>query len=195
MSTIKAINIQHPSASSPNIVLSSTGNVTGTGLDLINKTDFSASSTINVNNCFSSAYRAYRIVLANVAPSTGLSVYFKYRSSGSDITGPYYQGCTKTTQVATGTYLGNSASSVYLASSNSSADAHMLITIDLGYPSPSGNYKGMTISSAGAGGGYAEFIYGGCVTTASGVFDGFSLSTSTGTITGTVCVYGYRSVG
>jgi hypothetical protein len=84
MSTLKLNYLQHPSSSTTNITLASTGAVavngamTGAGLDLITPTSiaysggsasvsggavtFSAASTVSVNNCFSSTYDNYRIV-------------------------------------------------------------------------------------------------------------------------------------
>lgn len=88
MSTIKATNIQHPSAGSPSLVLSSDGGMvasglTGAGLDLITSETFSDESAVSIDNCFTATYEAYRYLIYGTN-STAQNLNFRLRSSGSD---------------------------------------------------------------------------------------------------------------
>jgi len=104
MSTLKTTNLQHPSAASPAIVLSSDGDatysgvhdfsaatVTGApqGLVHINTTYFSAVSAVNLNNVFSSDYDNYA-VLFNTDLAGGADPTFRYRVGGVDDSGSNY---------------------------------------------------------------------------------------------------------
>jgi hypothetical protein len=103
MSTLKAINLQHPTASTANITLSNTGgialngSVSGGGMDLITPTSvagtgvtvsggavsFTAASTVSVNGCFTSAYSSYLYMLDCTATGGG-GMTFRYRTGSSD---------------------------------------------------------------------------------------------------------------
>jgi hypothetical protein len=63
------------------------------GLVLINKTDFTSATTININNCFSSTYENYRILL-NFSSFTGGNdlLNFRWGTSGTiNTTSNYYR--------------------------------------------------------------------------------------------------------
>lgn len=54
-----------------------------TGMTLVHQQDVTASSTLSINNCFTSTYRNYQVMIAGLSTSnTGM--YFRYRSAGSD---------------------------------------------------------------------------------------------------------------
>jgi len=58
----------------------------GGGMVLINKTDFTASAAVNVNDVFSATYNVYRIILNNVSSSGAGMLGLRLRVSGSDLT-------------------------------------------------------------------------------------------------------------
>lgn len=83
MSTLKTTNIQHPSAVDPAIVLTSAGNFVGAGLDLIVNQSLSSSASVSINNCFTSAYKNYRIVLSGAMASVN-GITIRLRVGGVD---------------------------------------------------------------------------------------------------------------
>lgn len=112
MSTLKAINLQHPTASTANITLSNTGgialngSVSGGGMDLITPTsvagtgvtfsggaiNFSSATSVSVNGIFSSSYENYelRINVTN-SSTTGAFLNVRMRTGGSDESGANYK--------------------------------------------------------------------------------------------------------
>ena len=197
MSTLKTTNLQHPSAASPNVVMGSTGSVavagalTGAGMDLVNKTDFSSVSTISFNNVFSSTYDNYRIVL-DITPSTAANLYARIRGAGADnvnATGYetralYWQGTTVGAETGTQSYWD-------LRGVNSGLRNSFIIDV----------YGPNQVRATNATGSCAVYVSGvGYVGRSFALnqdvlygFDGFTLYPSTGTMSGTSRVYGYRN--
>jgi hypothetical protein len=62
-----------------------------TGLVLINATSFSAQSSANINNVFSSTYESYRIIVEATAANNA-NVFFRFRSGTTDLSTGYYGG-------------------------------------------------------------------------------------------------------
>ena len=110
MSTLKATNLSHASAASPNIVLDSAGKVTfggavaGAGMDLITPTSvagtgvtlsggqvsFTTAPTISVNGCFSATYDTYRVVINSLDSTAAAAILLRLRVAGTDNTGANY---------------------------------------------------------------------------------------------------------
>jgi hypothetical protein len=163
---------------------------TNGGMVLINKTDFSASGTINLNNIFSSTYDNYLLKI-DYTSSTSLGVSMRMRLSGTDNSSSLYYN-----QILT-------ADNTTVSASKSNAQTSVLIGygntdrsyIDLNVYSPA--IARATIGSAnlgenlnGTANAFRFFGWGHNVATA---YDGLSIFTNTGNITGTVRVYGYRN--
>ena len=87
MSTIKATNIQHPSAASPNLVLASDGSVSGGaglgGLVHLHTESFSAVSSVSIDNVFSSTYDNY-LISTQYDTSGSVTLRVRFRASGTD---------------------------------------------------------------------------------------------------------------
>jgi hypothetical protein len=158
------------------------------GLTLINTTTFSAVSSQSVNNVFTSAYANYKIDLTITAKSANSAVDLRYRAGGVDnSTSNYYYGATvarSTSSIdANG---GNGISSFVMLYSNVSQCGG---TYQIYSPQLANNtlatYQGM----GGDVSTYFSFT-GACQFIANTVFDGFSVSAASGTITGTIRVYG-----
>jgi hypothetical protein len=203
MSTLKATNLSHASAASPNIVLDSAGKVTfggavaGAGLDLITPTSvagtgvtlsggavsFSGSTSVSVNNCFTATYDNY-FVIDTHTNSTTAENQIRLRAAGTDSSANYnvrlalmqsvYGTATSTTLFRLGD--GGSELGVYQTTFTRSFLAE-----------PTSLY------SCGNDGGATSLYASGGIHTASTSYDGFSLIASTGTITGTLRVYGLRN--
>lgn len=168
---------------SPTSIANSGGTATSTG----GVTTFTTVNSVSLNGVFTSTYRNYRIILRG-AGSTGLSVNLRYRAAGSDASGSEYRFSTFfwTAAGATGNYAnGNTATSAQVAAGVGTAP--FASSFDVYNPQA-------TILTTHSGHGMYDIngytLYSHYNVTTS--FDGFTLLASTGTITGTVYVYGYR---
>lgn len=161
------------------------------GMVLVNKTDFSGAATVSVNNCFTTAYQNYRIIV-NAANSTGSSydLNMRGRSNGIDNSGAIYYdwyGYGTTTWS-----VGRTNAATFLrtgvtgnAGNNSTVRIDVMVTIpgQLSVASQSTGYDG-----SGMFGSITSALTGG-----SNSFDGFTIYSYSGNISGTLRVYGYRN--
>ena len=198
MSTVKATYIQHPSASSPNFTLAADGStaaagLTGAGLDLITTESPSAQSIVNISACFTSAYDNYLIVY-DLAGSTNADLTMQLRNSGSNITAANYQW------IATGYDNGGNSRDGYATGQTSwnlgrvtSASVGTLGTVNIYNPLVSRNphHTLLTFYYNNTTGTTILRTYG-LRYGADQAHDGFSLAASTGTMTGTIRIYGYK---
>jgi hypothetical protein len=149
---------------------------------------FSGASSVSLNGCFTSIYDNYKILINISSASASSSVFMRLRASGTDNSGAtVYQ---RSGYASTPSSLSNSyaaASSWFVGALNNGvsqkvpmeildpfktiATAGYLTTFD----QPTNNSNGLNM----------VHIDGTS-------FDGFTLFTGTGTITGTVSVYGYK---
>lgn len=185
------------------VTLAGTGAVTGTssinglamptdsiisGMVLINKTDFSIASSLSINNCFSSIYNNYFIFLQAQHVSTTDNIQFKLRSSGTDNSANYAWVYTNNDNALT---TGRSTSQTYAAIGKIGNGMIDSIGIDITNPYVATNtaYRSRNYSSYNG-----SFIsdFGGFHASAS-QYDGITIFTSVGTITGTVRIYGMRN--
>jgi hypothetical protein len=159
------------------------------GLTLITSESFSAVSSVSINGCFTSTYANYRLMIyADYSANTSLDM--RLRSSGSDNSNSTYSS-----YVGRGAYdnsgvsalTGNAANRFQVETSSAGTEPSVL-ACDLFSPQAAANTYLLTIGAgetrAGSGGG--KFA-------ASTSFDGFSIFPASGTITGTIRVYGYRN--
>ena len=199
MSTLKATNLSHPSAASPNVVLGSTGSVavagalTGAGMDLINKTDFSAVSSVSLNNVFTSTYDNY-VISWKVSSSTQGDLSMRFRTAGTDNTASNY---TYSNGFVSGGTFGS-------AGFNNAGTTSYLFAYNGGSGGSSGQIS--VYSPFLADGTYTihDWVYrlssnehvrsmGSSKYNAATSFDGFTMYPASSTITGTIRVYGYRN--
>jgi hypothetical protein len=165
----------------------------GGSLVLVSSSTFSASSAVNVNNCFSSTYQNYRIVMQlDSASADNSQIAFRMRSSGTDSTTGYsFWGFEpNSTSVTIYSFIASSAN--YGAFGYQGAKGG-LYTLDFGNPFAAKrtsyvcNYSAChsTLATiAGTGNGTHD------VATS---YDGFSIIAAAGNITGTIRVYGYAN--
>lgn len=165
------------------------------GLVFITASTFSASTAVNVNNCFTSTYDNYRIVVAVDSVSTTNGVNLRLRASGTDNSSSnyYYNGphIVSSSSVSVDVYRssGLATSFVVIHSDNNGSGN---CSLDLFNPARSVrtmiastfiNQNSTDMRMASPAGLMS-------VTTS---YDGFSLIPTTGNITGNVRVYGYRN--
>ena len=194
MSTIKTTHLQHPSASSPNLTLASSGAVeingsmTGAGLDLITTQSFSAVSSVSLDNCFTGIYDNYR-VLVNATRSASAELSIRMRLSGSDIsTATYNRQYIR----ASGTTVFSTSQSSQTGMSLTANNAATQGVFDATIYSPS-KAEVTFMTSLGRQISVGYIFFHSSTQTDSTAFDGMTLRCDSGTITGTVSVYGYAN--
>jgi hypothetical protein len=158
------------------------------GMVLINTTTFSAASTVSVNNCFSSAYDVYRLVL-QFTTSASTTIAYRHRASGTDSTGNTYYNRIASLGASYATSGGASTIGTFVG--DTAAGYQSLVSADFGGVRTSGLKTVASISHSPSGTTY--FLAASSQNTDSTVFDGITVSPSSGTMTGTLRVYGYRN--
>jgi len=163
------------------------------GLQYITQATMSTGST-SINNCFSSTYRNYRIIVNLTGVSAeSAALYFRLRASGTDNTTTNYKVAlanisTTGTVGSTIDNGGNAATLSFIAS----ASVDNYFTLDVNGP----NTVQRTLGSVQTM-GYDSTAWvqrtGGFYFDTGAVFDGITFFTNTGTVNGLITVYGYRN--
>ena len=162
----------------------------GAGLVLIHTETFSAVSSVSVNSKFSATYDNYVFKFNNMTSSASDYIAFRLRAGGTDDTGANYRrqltaysGTTgtfaRTTGLTSWTYL------FYMDSTYQNATDFQLSNPFNTKPTVGFGLTGIT--SAGNIEGVVN--YWGLNTSTS--YDGFTFFTASGTMTGSISVYGY----
>jgi len=159
-------------------------------LVLTNSSSYSSTSAINIDNCFNTNYNNYKISFNIVPGTSGALIYMRLRSAGTTNTSSNYNQ-----------YRVNYSGSVTVSRGQTTfwdlydtrnVDSFSPLTIELQNP-----FNTLYTS------GYYENIYAPEVSTLSGnhailgtsvttSYDGISLYGSTGNISGSIQIYGYR---
>jgi len=160
--------------------------VSGTGVSLGSDgtITFSSTSSMTVNGAFSSTYDNYRMIISNCVGSTSLSLRFSLNGLTSGVynwAAPY--GTTSATVVGDGT----SGATYWVICSVDVGDANSS-TIDIYGPFLA---KRTGMSGTGNGANVVSLYGGQAVDTNSRT--GFTIITNTGTVSGTLRLYGYRN--
>jgi hypothetical protein len=165
------------------------------GLVLITSQSFSVASAVNVNNCFTSTYQTYRLIV-DVSAASGVTLKMRMRASGTDATTNYSYAIYYGTKAAAA---GNAefASDNTFAETTAFAIGNMDATNGGGslYDIENPQLARVTMISGwynARGTGTLAGAMGGLHNTAT-AYDGFSIYPASGTITGTLRVYGYRN--
>jgi hypothetical protein len=160
----------------------------GGGLTLVTSQAFTTSSAVNVNNCFTSTYENYKLLLTNTG-STTLNIRMRMRASATDDTSANYYNQSVNGNVASVTGAQETTqTSMRVATGRTEPAAH---TIDVFQPQLAAATAAVSLGGTGSTNPsvYMWLAYHNVAT----AYDGFSLITSTGTITGTLRVYGYSN--
>jgi len=162
-------------------------------LTLISATSFSASSAINVNNCFSATYENYLIMLNVTGGTCEDYVKVRLRVSGSDNSDSTYFWSwmgNASAYTAYDSQGGSSANGFQTYYKSASQNAYMGI-MQMNNPFLSQRTSTNWQWSSMAGSSYNGIQQGGGVFNANTSFTGFSIVVPAGNITGKVAVYGY----
>jgi hypothetical protein len=164
------------------------------GLVHLHTESFSAKSSVSVDDVFSADYDSYEVIVSSLYPSaTGNNVYLYMRSSGTDETSNYWYA-TEYLQVNNTTTRGSGApASFHFITVSSAANAGFMSTaIRIINPAVAAATRINSESFGYTGSSNAAINASGSLNTLT-AYDGFTLSISSGTISGTIRVYGYRN--
>jgi hypothetical protein len=187
-----AAKSDYPSGGSNGDLLTKSGTTTAwaapsvAGLTLITAESFSAVSSVSVDNCFTSTYNFYRFILMHKANTGFPTLSLRYRASGSDLTGAHYDHDQSYINAANRATNGTSVVNFALGSA-----LDQIIVADIANPAVS-----TTFTSATGTGGRTDSIlwtFHGHTYKQNAAVDGLTITTSAGTITGTIRIYGYRN--
>jgi hypothetical protein len=164
------------------------------GLSHIVTSSFSGASTHAVNNVFTSTYQNYR-VMVNIDSVSGSNVQLslRLRASGTDVTTNYRS--SRIFLSAASTVAGGQdplgTDEFLITGANSTGQGTAVGAIDLFYPQETKTSGYLTTAHNYTGAiSQTQLIMGQLNNTTS--YDGFNLLITSGTITGSVSVYGYR---
>jgi hypothetical protein len=160
------------------------------GMTLINTTSYSAVTSISINSVFSAEFTDYKIILSNTVSSVdGPAVQLRTRTGVTDFNGNVYRtgfaqfGVTNATGQSAAVNLTNDFLRIGFSSDVLGCGS------DLTLFSPFlSQITAIKVISAGS-----LSLDGSTIINSTQSFDGFTLFTSSGNMTGTVRVYGIRS--
>ena len=164
------------------------------GLVLLNTTTFTAQSSVSFDNVFSATYNNYALVM-DLVSSANETIRLRYRVSGADNTTSNYVHHIQFLSTGSASYSASvgTASSAFITSSDGitsskSVNLNVFKPFATDYTSMIGLHN---LSSASGNNPYlGGVVQGAFVATTS--FTGFSVFPGSGTITGTISVYGYK---
>jgi hypothetical protein len=164
-------------------------NSAGTATFAANTVTFTTVNSVSLNGCFTSSYSNYRIVLRITAATANANVNMRLRAAGTDTSAGYYYGSNYADfGSATGGFESGSNQNEYrftFALTTVTSGVMDIFSPQLAAVTTIHHY-GLNAGTAG------NSRSGGGISNNSTVFDGFTLLPSSGTLSGTVSVYGYR---
>jgi hypothetical protein len=160
------------------------------GLVYIAETAFTTTATPFINGCFTSTYENYRIVI-NCRGSADTAVNLRLRSATSTPeTGAVYDRFGFEAGTSYSNINSANGTNALISSVSPTSTSSMTATIDAFNPQISGINTNLMITGFNPNNG-AMYIMTNRVETST-QYTGLELTPSTGTITGTIRVYGYR---
>ena len=155
------------------------------GLTLITTSSPSSTATVNINNCFSSTYQNYVIVM-NLTGSTAVDLRLRLRTSGTDATTNYAYQYLQLSSTTLNSGRDNPAGSWIAGAVRSTGNYYSTVGISNPFASAESSYFANTQDS---GSGAILDIRCGSHSTATS-YDGLTIYVTSGTITGSIRVYG-----
>jgi hypothetical protein len=164
------------------------GGASASGLTLISRSTWSAAAAVNVNNCFTSTYSNYRILIYSYANST-YDYFMRLRAGGTDNTAGNYSYQQIDAGNTTVTAARGSAQTSFKIGEIHTTYSGYAMDVYAPQESTQTNFANMGITGASSGTTLCNRVGGFYDTTS---FDGFSLYPPSGNFTGVVTVYGYQ---
>jgi hypothetical protein len=172
----------------PSSIANSGGSASLTGAMV----SFSGVTTVSLNGVFSSTYDNYRIIIGNTA-SASANLLMRLRASGSDNSSANYAWSgtyTSSTSAAYNGETGAGATSMAIGYSESGMQCNTILDIFSPFATNQAIYFANNLRISGSVSNENKRSGGMTVTTS---YDGFTLFAASGTITGSIRVYGYKN--
>lgn len=171
--------------------LTPTSVTVGSGSGTVNslgQITLTGASSATINGVFTSTYLNYRMV-CSLSQTAEAEIRLRYSASGVVTSSNYYQGAGRAAGNVFDNYsITNGAQHVLSLTGNGGGTN---ISADIYRPNLA-TTTGFTSLGSGLGSGYGITIFGGGNNQNTTVFDGLHIYPATGTISGTIQVYGYR---
>lgn len=165
-----------------------TADIVAPGLVLVTSQSFSAASSVSVNNCFTSTYDTYQILASTDGTATA-NLNIRLRASGADNSTNNYYTQNLVAVTTTVSSVNTQATSGAIGTVGTTSKA--CISVVVYGPAM---VAATALSASGLKGDAQARVEIDHVRHAvSAAFDGFTLYPASGTITGTLRVYGYRN--
>jgi hypothetical protein len=156
-------------------------------------TGVTSAAPLHVNNVFTSKYTNYKLLLENMTMSAGsVDVFFQWRAAGVTTTANYFYAYRGITSAAgsvdansNGTQTGIIIGYATTAAGSGSAIANLMT------PNATGQ-AAVQVQMFSQGAGFYLTRSGGGALNSGADFDGFTLTVGSGTLSGTLTLYGYR---
>lgn len=165
------------------------------GMVLINKTDFTTAASVSINNCFSSVYDNYKVLLSMSASSADVLVSMRLRASQVDQSTSNYNTMriyqTSTTTASEANPGGTTQFPImysFTSYANQSACYYDVLSPYLAKPT---HIMGGYFYTNSGGTAYQNLNQG--LNWTNTQFDGFTIYPQSGTLSGTIRIYGYRN--
>jgi hypothetical protein len=161
------------------------------GLTLINTTTFSAVASQSFNDVFSATYNNYYIQMAATGSTTAVDIIFRLRVAGSDNSSANYSRSSlfQSSTTVSGQSLTGQTSWIGVLSAVSTQRQYGDLTVFNPFATEYTGAIGNQIDVPNGSTTQSRRTYGTTVTTS---YTGFTLIPNSGTMTGTVSVYGYK---
>ena len=166
------------------------------GLVYVAGTAFSAASAVNINNCFTTTYKNYAVLLELSADAAARSLFMRMRASGTDNSSSNYKYAgvlvqTKTSTSAVGVNGTGLTTAWAMGSLSDTEMSSHVLQIRGPQTTDHTNFQNHFFDNYKTDDGYYG-TYAGAMSVSTS-YDGFTVYPSLGTISGTVRVYGYRN--
>ena len=175
------------------LVLLTPGSATNGTIGSSGNISFSGASTILINNCFNSTYKSYKVITDLTAASTSLEIFFRLSASGTAYSGALYSfyGNYGRTTGASGATYASGANQFYLGNTDATYAPGFMSSLEIHRPFLT-QYKSINFQNWGKDSTSQWGSSTSGVLESNTSYDGLYLYTSTGTITGSIKVYGYK---
>jgi len=167
------------------------GGASAGGLTLITTQAFSGSSSQSINNCFSTTYANYRVIFYLTDASAQTNIQARLRVSGSDATGANYNQAGWIQYGTTLTYDNSTANTSWTFSGMNTASSGQCaegVSADIYRPFLTAKTAATLISTQNVDTARGR----GLVHTSDTSYTGITFFPLTGTMTGSVSIYGYN---
>lgn len=189
LTTLEALPLAGLVPISPSSVVIATGSGSANAKGQVS---FTGATAVSLNGVFTSAYKNYRVVVNTSVSSAALTITMRLRAAGTDYTaGEYHRMMTTTNSAGATASAASSAASSLIIGSVSNATNAGAGAFDITDPQTTVRKTVNSIFSGYSGSNPAAFYGGGYINSTSS-YDGLTYAPATGTISGTIQVFGYN---